>query len=552
METRRFILALAMSLLVFLVYVRFFAPAPPEQPAQEPVREAPREVAPSVAPSFPEPASMTFRPPSKGKDIIVETGLVKAVINTAGGVITSWELKNYQEVDRSPAGVAALYQKLSGQKRKKKKTGNVQLVPAYEGILTRNRVYPLAVTPIDRSLAPLAYGSYRASHGKIVLDDAKKSETLVLTYRGPAGILIEKRLTFYHDDYKVDVEIRTKRLNGYSLALGTDFGIADKVSRDAKGRVGLIAMLDGGKEREKIEKIKGEKQHAGTIDWFGQEDKYFTATMLYGKPGIITSRTVSGPEEVGNFLNTELIVKDKPESQVYMLYAGPKNYSLLQSYGRGLEQMVNFGWFGVLGKPMFWLMRQFYTVTRNYGIAIILLTIVVRVLLFYPSLKSAKAMEEMKAIQPEMTALREKYKKEPQRVNQEIMKLYKERKVNPLGGCLPMLLQLPFFIALYNVLSVSIELRQAVFIPYWINDLSLYDPFYVLPVLMGLSMILTMKLTATTADPKQAKMFMFMNIAFIFLFARLPSGLLLYITLSNVLSIAQQLYVKKLIAPVKK
>ena len=327
METRRFILALAMSLLVFLVYVRFFAPAPPEQPVQEPVREAPREDArSSVAPSFPEPARMTFRPPSKGKDISVETDLVTAVINTAGGVITSWELKNYQEVDRSPAGVAALYQKLSGQKQKKKKTGNVQLVPAYEGILTRDRVYPLAVTPIDRALAPLAYGLYRANHGKIVLDDAKKSETLVLTYRGPAGILIEKRLTFYHDDYKVDVEIRTKRLNGYSLSLGTDFGIADKVSRDAKGRVGLIAMLDGGKEREKIEKIKGEKQHAGTIDWFGQEDKYFTATMLYGKPGIITSRTVSGPEEVGDFLNTELIVKDKPESQAYMLYAGPKNY----------------------------------------------------------------------------------------------------------------------------------------------------------------------------------------------------------------------------------
>ena len=127
------------------------------------------------------------------------------------------------------------------------------------------------------------------------------------------------------------------------------------------------------------------------------------------------------------------------------------------------------------------------------------------------------------------------------------MKLYKEHKVNPVGGCLPMLLQLPFFVALYNVLSVSIELRQSPFISFWIKDLSVYDPYYILPILMGVSMILTMKMTSATPDPSQAKIMMFMNIAFIFLFAWLPAGLLLYITLSNVLSIVQQLYVRKLL-----
>jgi YidC/Oxa1 family membrane protein insertase len=209
--------------------------------------------------------------------------------------------------------------------------------------------------------------------------------------------------------------------------------------------------------------------------------------------------------------------------------------------------MVDYGWFGVLAKPMFWLLQQFYRFTSNYGVAIILLTIVVRILLFYPSLKSATAMEEMKKLQPQMAALREKYKKDPQRMNQEIMKMYKEHKVNPLGGCLPMLLQLPFFVALYNVLSVSIELRQSPFISFWIKDLSVHDPFYILPVLMGVSMIFTMKMTSTSVDPQQQKIMMFMNIAFIFLFAWLPAGLLLYITLSNVLSIVQQLYVRKLL-----
>ena len=213
-----------------------------------------------------------------------------------------------------------------------------------------------------------------------------------------------------------------------------------------------------------------------------------------------------------------------------------------------MEQMVDYGWFGVLAKPMFWLMSQFYRITGNYGIAIILLTIVVRALLFYPSLKSATAMEEMKKIQPQIAAMREKYKKDPQRMNQEMMKMYKEHKVNPLGGCLPMLLQLPFFVALYNVLSVSIELRQAPFISFWIKDLSVHDPFYILPVLMGVSMIATMKMTSASPDPQQAKIMMFMNVAFIFLFAWLPAGLLLYITLSNLLSIVQQLYVRKLLA----
>jgi len=155
-------------------------------------------------------------------------------------------------------------------------------------------------------------------------------------------------------------------------------------------------------------------------------------------------------------------------------------------------------------------------------------------------------MEEMKKMQPLMAAVKEQYKKDPKRMNQEMMKLYKDHKVNPLSGCLPMLLQFPFFIALYNVLAVSIELRQAPFIPYWINDLSAYDPYYILPLLMGLSMIVMMKMTATS-DPQQTKIMMIMNVAFIVFFAWLPAGLLLYITVSNILSIVQQMYVHRII-----
>lgn len=553
METRRYILAIGLSMLVLMTYFRFFAP-PIEQTPPEPqtaARETVQEKAPAPAKVRPAGVAAVIPVAAKGRDIVIETDVLKAVVNTAGGVITKWELKQYRDANKEEVGVMALWRKLTGpaqEAKPKPVLGNVQLFTLYDRMNREDLVAPLTITPADKALRNLSAVEFRSNAESIRLDKDKKTQTLVLSYDGPAGIAIEKKLTFHNNEFKVDVAIATKGVDGYTVALGTDFGISDKVSSDAAGRVGIVAIVDGKTVREKSDDIKGEQQHAGAIDWVGQEDKYFTATVLYGGQGIFTTKKTSAPKEIGDLLNTELLVKDKPESRTLTLYAGPKSYTALAAYGKGLETMVDYGWFGLLAKPMFWLMERFYAFTGNYGIAIILLTIVVRIILFYPSLKSATAMEEMKAIQPEMAALREKYKKDPQKLNQEMMRLYKEHKVNPLGGCLPMLLQLPFFVALYNVLSVSIELRQASFIPFWIKDLSVYDPFYILPVLMGVSMVFTMKMTATTVDPQQQKIMMFMNIAFIFLFAWLPAGLLLYITLSNVLSIVQQLYVRKIIA----
>ncbi len=554
METKRLILAISLSMIVFITYIQFFAPKPPEKPVapvqekQQPLQEA---AVPAQKPIKAGDVATKIELATKGRDIVIDTDLIRAVVNTAGGVITGWELKQYREADKTEVGLGVLWNKIIGRaprmEKPKKELGNVQLIPVYEGIDRKDMTSALSVEPLDKELSKLARVEYRANVSGIKLDKDKKTETLILIYDGPAGLQIEKKITFYNHEYKVDVAIATKRLDGYNLSLGTDFGFADKVSSDASGKVGLVAHADGKLIKENIEDIKGEVQHSGVVDWFGQGDKYFTATLVNKAPGIVTSKRATAPKEVGDLLTTSLTVKDKPEARTFTLYAGPKSFPLLQGYGIGMEQMVDYGWFGILAKPMFWLMEQFYTLTKNYGIAIILLTIVVRIILFYPSLKSATAMEEMKKIQPQIMALREKYKKDPQKMNTEMMKLYKDHKVNPLGGCLPMLLQLPFFVALYNVLSVSIELRQASFIPFWIKDLSVYDPFYILPVLMGISMVLTMKMTSTSPDPQQAKIMMFMNIAFIFLFAWLPAGLLLYITLSNVLSIAQQLYVRKLI-----
>ncbi|HEX9113954.1 MAG TPA: membrane protein insertase YidC, partial [Nitrospirota bacterium] len=417
METRRFILALSLSLLVFLVYVKFFAPKPPvEAPVQEAAKqEAVKPAEEGARPAVrPEAVAATIEEAIRGKDIVVETDLVRAVVNTAGGVITRWELKHYREADKTEVGLGALYKRITGQAKKevkpRKELGNVQLVPVYEGVNRRDMVSPLTIAPLDKALSKLSQVDYRADHDALLLGKDRPSATLVLTYTGPAGISIEKKLTFYNNDYKVDVAVTTRGMDGYTLSLGTDFGLADKVSSDASGRVGLVARADGKTITEKLESIKGEAQFAGAIEWFSQADKYFTATVLSGSNGIVTARKTAAPKDIGDLLTTDLTVKEKPEARAFTLYAGPKSFTLLQAQGHGLEQMVDYGWFGILAKPMFWLLRQFFTITHNYGIAIILLTIVVRILLFYPSLKSATAMEEMKKIQPQLMAIREKYK----------------------------------------------------------------------------------------------------------------------------------------------
>jgi YidC/Oxa1 family membrane protein insertase len=223
------------------------------------------------------------------------------------------------------------------------------------------------------------------------------------------------------------------------------------------------------------------------------------------------------------------------------LYAGPKSVDLLKAVDEKLVGIVDYGWFGWLARPMLWLMNILYGIVGNYGFAIILLTLIVRLMVLPLHMSSYKSMKSMAAINPQMQAIREKYKADPQRVNMEIMALMKNNKVNPVGGCLPMLLQLPVFFALYRVLGNSIELYQAPFI-LWIHDLSLKDPFYVLPVLMGIVMFIQQKITPSTMDPAQQKVFMIMPVVFAGMMISLPSGLTLYIFVSTLFGIVQQIY----------
>jgi YidC/Oxa1 family membrane protein insertase len=236
----------------------------------------------------------------------------------------------------------------------------------------------------------------------------------------------------------------------------------------------------------------------------------------------------------------------------FVAYFGPKDLQDLGASHLGLERSVDFGWFQFMAVPLLKVLRFFDNYTHNYGWAIIILTFLIRLVFFYPNHKSYKSMKEMQKLQPKVAKLREKYKDDKETMNKELMALYRTFKVNPLAGCLPMVLQLPVFIALYNVLGYAIELRHAPFVatlPFtdivWLLDLSSKDPLLITPLVMGATMFIQQKMTPSPGDPTQAKMMMFLPVVFTFLFLNFASGLVIYWLVNNVLSIIQQHYTNK-------
>jgi YidC/Oxa1 family membrane protein insertase len=251
-------------------------------------------------------------------------------------------------------------------------------------------------------------------------------------------------------------------------------------------------------------------------------------------------------------MSTEKTVKPNQTMDTSVeLYVGPKIQKRLEALAPGLELSVDYGWLTVISKPLFWLLTHIHGLLGNWGWAIIVLTLMIKLVFYKLSETSYKSMARMKKLAPRMKQISERYADDRQRKGQAIMELYKKEKVNPMSGCLPILIQIPVFIALYYVLLESVELRQAPWI-FWINDLSLKDPYYVLPIIMGISMFAQQKLNPAPPDPMQAKMMMLLPFVFTFLFLFFPSGLVLYWVCNNLLSIAQQWYITRVVMVEKK
>lgn len=500
------LLAITLSILVLVVWSFFFRPTPQPQKIIPVEQTEPTPIAvKETKQSYIEiPAVSSVTEDINGTDVIVETRLYKAVFSTKGAVIKSWELKGYKDKDNIPVELL-------------KKPGAVPPL----GILfeSANRNLPQKII-------------YGTNTERLILSDRKRQGEIVFFYKNQ-GMSIRKRLLFYNDDYRVDISIETPNAPSYLLPVGTDFGIFE----DDGGRthIGPILLIDS--DMEKFTQKSESKYFTGNIRWIAQEDKYFTAA-------IIPVSNIDGVNVWKEGDKPEIALKLSRQKQDFVLYAGPKEYDRLKHLNMGLEHIIDFGWFSIVAMPLFWVLKFFNNFLGNYGWSIVLLTIIIRIP-FIPLLnKSQKSMKKMQTIQPLMAELKEKYKKDPQKMQKETMKLYKKHKVNPVGGCLPMLLQIPVFIALYNVLLQAIELRGAHWI-FWIKDLAAKDPYYVLPIVMGLTMVLQQKMTPTAMDPKQAKMMMLMPIVFTFMFLTFPAGLVLYWLVNNVLAITQQYFVNK-------
>jgi YidC/Oxa1 family membrane protein insertase len=313
-------------------------------------------------------------------------------------------------------------------------------------------------------------------------------------------------------------------------------------------------LLNGNHLEEfKIDKVKdigGYRDFSGDIRWFGFEDKYFLQALIQKN---ISNATVSIRRTDAK--NVAVIYTTSPTTiqpgtslnKDNIIFIGPKEIKTLKAVGYDLNKALDFGFFDIIAKPLLISMNWIDTYTNSYGLTIVILTIFIKILLYPLTLKSFTSMKELQKVQPLMKEIQQKYKDDKQKLNQELMKLYQEHKINPMGGCLPMLLQIPILFALYRVFFSAIELRHTPFHLFgtWLPDLSAPDPYYITPVLMGASQFVMQKMTPTAGDPMQQKMMLIMPVIFTFMFLNFPSGLVIYWLVSNVLSIAQQAYINR-------
>ncbi|BCB97196.1 membrane protein insertase YidC [Dissulfurispira thermophila] len=499
---KRMLLAIILSIAILITYQYFFVkpvpqPLPQEKAAHETIKEEAK--ATTISPKVVTPVQKAG---ISEKEIRVENDLYVAIFTSMGGTIKSIELKRYKDKNSNPI------------------------------ILKGDDALPPLAIGVDEQFQ-FSKVNFSVQGRDLKLGQGVKTGVLVFEYSSD-GYSIRRTYTFKDDDYGIDLRDEVSGLSSYWITLGKDFGIYE---RDSSVHSGPVVLKDADRMEFVAKKLTEPKNFKEGIRWVAQEDKYFFSSIV-PKAKIEDSKVWSK--------NGDALVAIKLSSGVndYFIYAGPKEYDTLKKYGFGLEHIVDFGFFSILARPLFWILKLFYSISHNYGIAIIILTILVRIP-FIPLInKGQKSMKKLQDIQPRMAEIREKYKNDPQKMQKELMDLYKKHKVNPMGGCLPMLLQIPVFFALYKVLLIAIELRGAPFM-LWIKDLSAKDPYYILPVIMGATMVIQQKMTPSTMDPTQQKIMMIMPVVFTFMFLTFPSGLVLYWLVNNVLSIAQQWYMNR-------
>ncbi|MDP2168651.1 MAG: membrane protein insertase YidC [Thermodesulfovibrionales bacterium] len=505
---KRTIIAIVLSIAILMGYQYFFVkPVPPQKAPAGVNATAPTEAGPPVGAEPVKPVMPV--PPALGEQFVkVETDLYAAVFTSKGGTLKSFQLKKY--ADKNGLMIS---------------------------LLAEGGAYP-ALGIGSRDDFSVSGENFSLMGRNMNLSDGQTG-TLVFDYAGER-YSIRRTYTFYGGNYKFDLRDEVAGFPAYAITLGTGFGLSSK-EEEVGTHSGPVILADTNRTELTAKKLKEAKTFTGALKWIAQEDKYFFAAIAPQTPMEEARAWVSGGAEVVT-LNSSL--KDGRADNSFLIYAGPKEHDKLSELGAGLEHIVDFGFFSIIARPLFWFLKFLHRFVGNWGWAIVILTIVIRIPFIPIVNKGQRAMKRLQELQPRMQEIKEKYKKDPQKMQAEMAGLYKKHKVNPMGGCLPMLLQIPVFFALYKVLLISIELRGAPFM-LWVTDLSQKDPYYVLPIVMGITMVLQQKMTPSTGDPKQQKLMMFMPVIFTFMFLSFASGLVLYWLVNNILSIAQQFYINK-------
>jgi YidC/Oxa1 family membrane protein insertase len=529
---------------------------PKKTEAQE-IKALKGKVSPSVVKKIPE------------KEIPIETEGCWAVLTSDGARLKAFKFKKYRDrVEQSDLAIKLtdLVNRTLGKKvEKPKKPEPLNLVNTDE-----KEGLPLGLL-ID-SYPSLSSGNWEVDKDRLRLKSPGEKGEVTFSKTLDNGLKIVKRYGFQSGEYTIDLNVEVQ--NPTSKEISTEIGL------EWIGRVELRKYVDRGDKdfglsyalmKEKKVEVKNlggrtssgctpgcsskkttiepfEFVSKGNVEWFSFEGEYFAAVMIPPPPAEEIALTVRGNGK--DLLNAGVILPPAaigPHQNIrlpFQIYLGPKKAGRLKALGVGAEHLVNFGFFGFLGKPILWVINLTHSVTGNYGIDIIIISILIKVIFLPLTQMSFKSMKEMQKVQPEMKRLQEMYKNDKAKLQQEVMLLYKRRKINPLSGCLPMLIQIPVFIALYNVLQNTFEIRHAPFF-LWIRDLSAKDPIYITPLVMGATMVIQQKMTPSGADSAQAKMFMLMPVLFTFLFLNFPSGLVIYWLVNNVLSIAHQYYLNR-------
>lgn len=531
---KRAVIAVGLSIAVFYLFSMLFGPDKKLEPL--PQKGTPATVgtvssAQQTVPSAPLPVSANIQDsPSKNvemKEISVETDLYTAVFSSRGASLKSLTLKKYREEISESA---------------KKVTLVSDSDPNTYSFATRASGINLP----DSTL-------FMADPESIKVD-AGGSRQLTFNYISGQGFTVRKIYTFTSGAYgiKLDTQIFN---NSAAPLLGAiqhilTYPAEPKVKNNRFDTAGSYLFSDNTLQADKIKDVAGaSKRYDKTVQWFGFADKYFMNAILSDKNSIAS---VELKKNAAGFFESivsspQLTINPGQSTTVsHRLFVGPKDIDVLKEQGNSLEQSLDLGWFTVIAKPLLYSLKFFYKYVGNYGVAIIIITIILKVFFFPLTHKSYKSMKGMQKIQPEMTKLREKYKDDRDAMNKAVMELYREHKVNPMGGCLPMVVQIPVFFALYKSLMFSIELRHAPFF-LWVTDLADKDPYYVTPVIMGVTMFIQQKMTPSQMDPMQQKMMLALPVVFTFMFLSFPSGLVLYWLVNNVLTIGQQMYINKLV-----